>query len=96
MVQDCCLCGGADDSAGQCRPRSGPWSRLRTWDISLAKDIKVHEDIRFQFRAETFNIFNHTNFLTVNTTRTSTQFGQVTAFRDPRLIQFGLKFYFLN
>jgi hypothetical protein len=35
-----------------------------------------------------------TNFLTVNTTRTSTQFGQVTAFRDPRLIQFGLKFYF--
>jgi hypothetical protein len=64
------------------------------WDISFAKDIKVHEDIRFQFRAETFNIFNHTNFLTVNTTRTSTQFGQVTAFRDPRLIQFGLKFYF--
>jgi hypothetical protein len=64
------------------------------WDFSLAKEIKIHEDIRLQFRAETFNVFNHTNFLTVNTTRTSTQFGQVTAFRDPRLIQFGLKLNF--
>jgi hypothetical protein len=65
------------------------------WDLSLAKNIKIHEDMKVQFRAEMFNIFNHTNPLAVNTTfATSTLFGQVTSTRDPRLVQLGLKFNF--
>jgi hypothetical protein len=64
------------------------------WDLSLARNIKVHEDVKFQFRAEMFNIFNHTNPLGVNTTRTNALFGQVTTTRDPRLVQLGLKLYF--
>jgi hypothetical protein len=64
------------------------------WDLTLARNIKVHEDIKFQLRAEMFNIFNHTNPLGVNTTRTSTLFGTVTSTRDPRLVQLGLKLYF--
>ncbi len=64
------------------------------WDMALSRDIKVHEDIKFQFRAEAFNIFNHTNPLGVNTSLTSTLYGRVTSTRDPRLVQLGLKFYF--
>jgi hypothetical protein len=64
------------------------------WDLTLARNIKIHEDIKFQFRAEMFNIFNHTNPLGVNTTRTNALFGQVTSTRDPRLVQLGLKLYF--
>jgi len=64
------------------------------WDLGLARTIKVHEDINFQFRAEMFNIFNHTNPLNVITALTDARFGQVTSTRDPRLVQFGLKLNF--
>ncbi|MBO0857961.1 MAG: hypothetical protein J2P21_05800, partial [Chloracidobacterium sp.] len=64
------------------------------WDLTLARNIKLHEDTKLQFRAEMYNIFNHTNPLSVNTSLTSTLFGQVTSTRDPRLIQLGLKLYF--
>ena len=32
------------------------------WDFSLFKNIRVTESKEFQFRAEFFNILNHTNF----------------------------------
>jgi len=64
------------------------------WDFSVFKNIKIREAMNVQFRAEMFNIFNHTNFDTVGTTFGSTTFGRVTATRDPRNIQFGLKFSF--
>jgi hypothetical protein len=56
--------------------------------------IKINEGLKFQFRGEMFNMFNHTNPLNVNTTRTSSQFGQVTSTRDQRLVQLGLKLNF--
>jgi hypothetical protein len=64
------------------------------WDLSLARNIRITEGIKAQFRAEMFNMFNHTNPLAVNTVRTSALFGQVTSTRDPRLIQLALKLYF--
>ncbi len=36
------------------------------WDLSLLKSIVLSQNKRFQFRAEFFNILNHTNFLTSN------------------------------
>jgi hypothetical protein len=63
-------------------------------DFTLVKNFRFSESVKVQLRAEAFNVFNHTNFRTVSTNVTSTTFGQVTAFRDPRVIQLGAKFYF--
>jgi len=76
---------------------------FQNWDISLFKTFDVNERSRFEFRAEFFNAFNHVNleFADPNTTNEniatelgSTGFGQAQAARDPRFIQFALKFYF--
>ena len=47
-----------------------------------------------QFRAEAFNIFNHTNFDGIRLTLQSGTFGRVLSTRDPRIMQLALKFYF--
>jgi hypothetical protein len=47
-----------------------------------------------QFRAEIFNLFNRVNFLNPNDPFTSPGFGRLVAARDPRIVQFGLKYQF--
>ncbi len=64
------------------------------WDTSLFKNIRFGERLRLQIRGEAFNVFNHGNPLTIVTNITSSTYGRVTAFRDPRIIQLGAKFYF--
>ena len=39
---------------------------LTDLDFSFAKNTTIHERLRTQFRAEYFNILNHTNFTTPN------------------------------
>ncbi len=64
-------------------------------DFTLSKNIRFGEAFWMQFRAEMFNIFNHTNFRSFTSTNvTSTAFGQVGAFRDPRTMQLGMKLNF--
>jgi hypothetical protein len=65
-------------------------------DFTMTKNIRFGENIKVQLRAEAFNVFNHTNFRGLSTSRalTNTTYGQVTSFRDPRVMQFGAKFYF--
>lgn len=67
---------------------------LQRWDFSLFKNTKVRERMNVQFRAEAFNIFNHTNFDLVRLTRQSGSFGQIIGTRDPRIMQLALKLYF--
>jgi hypothetical protein len=38
------------------------------FDMSLLKEFVVKERLHFQFRADAFNVFNHPNFTTLNTT----------------------------
>ena len=66
---------------------------VRKVDFTLSKNIRFGESMRLQLRGEAFNIFNTTNFNTLSTNVTSTTFGQVISVRDPRTIQFGVKFY---
>ncbi|HZG53459.1 MAG TPA: carboxypeptidase regulatory-like domain-containing protein [Pyrinomonadaceae bacterium] len=63
-------------------------------DFTMTKNIRFNESMRLQLRGEAFNILNHTNFRSLGTNRTLGTFGQVTAVRDPRTIQLGVKFYF--
>ena len=51
-------------------------------------------DTTFTLRGEGFNVMNHTNWGTVGTSATSSTFGQVTATRDPRILQVAGKFNF--
>jgi hypothetical protein len=64
-------------------------------DFAVLKTISLSETRRIDFRAEFFNIFNHTQFFNPDgNISDGSQFGQVTQARDPRLAQFALKFFF--
>jgi len=75
------------------------------WDMTALKTFPVREQMRFEFRADFFNLFNHVNPLwgpfgaagqvePVAIEIGTPQFGQLQAAKDPRFIQFALKFYF--
>ena len=73
---------------------------LADWDLSLLKATQLNERTRLQFRAEFFNLLNHTNLLTPNavvytsaTVQSSTA-GVITAAGASRQLQFGLKLLF--
>jgi hypothetical protein len=73
---------------------------LTNVDLSLFKTFPIREAMRFEFRAEAFNAFNHANFTNPNsyydpTTLGPGGFGYITnTIGDPREFQFALKFYF--
>jgi hypothetical protein len=53
------------------------------------------ENKYLQFRAEVFNVFNHTNFSNPDGHFSDgPQFGEITTSGDPREVQFALKLYF--
>jgi outer membrane receptor protein involved in Fe transport len=64
------------------------------WDFSAVKNIRVAEAKEFQFRAEFFNIFNHTNFRLPDSDISSPTFNQIQAAQPAREIQLALKFLF--
>jgi len=75
----------------------------KTWDFSVFKFFHTSEKTNLEFRAEFFNLPNHTNFLFANsgpqngnaaTTLRTSQYQNLTAARPPRQIQFALKFSF--
>jgi Carboxypeptidase regulatory-like domain/TonB dependent receptor len=64
------------------------------WDFSAFKIIPVTEGKEFEFRAEFFNLLNHTNFRLPDSDISSPTFNQILAALPPRLIQLALKFQF--
>jgi outer membrane receptor protein involved in Fe transport len=64
------------------------------WDFSAFKNIRVTEGKEFQFRAEFFNLLNHTNFRLPDSDISSPTFNQILTALPPRLIQLALKFAF--
>lgn len=77
---------------------------LQNWDFSIFKGFPIREQMHLEFRAEFFNIWNHVNPLfeplgLISEEPTSLefgtpQFGAAQGARDPRFVQFALKFYF--
>lgn len=75
---------------------------VNNWDAGLYKNLVVKERLRFQLRGEAYNVFNHTQFDTLDTTarfdatgkQVNARFGQVISARNPRRLQLGLKLIF--
>ena len=75
----------------------------KNWDASLLKTVGLGEARRLELRGEFYNVLNHPNLLFAGagpqnsnnaTTFGSSNFGVLTAARDPRLIQIGAKIYY--
>jgi hypothetical protein len=78
------------------------------WDISILKNTQITERVRMQFRSDFYNAFNHPQFAPPGGTAFGTVgFENIANFApgavanqitsttvNPRLIQFGLHFYF--
>ena len=75
---------------------------IENFDISLVKGIPIREKFQMQLRVEMYNAFNHTQFSALNQTanfnaagaQTNAQFGQYTAARNPRIMQWALRLRF--
>lgn len=63
-------------------------------DVSLFKHFRLREDIRLQFRAEFFNVLNHTQWNDPVTEIDSQNFGKITSAAAPRRVQLALKLIF--
>ena len=85
--------------AGQIRTGDAPAVALQgpgyiRFDLSMFKNFALAERWKLQFRMETFNTPNHTNFQGLSTSITSANYGQITSARDARRVQLGLKLSF--
>jgi Carboxypeptidase regulatory-like domain/TonB dependent receptor/TonB-dependent Receptor Plug Domain len=76
----------------------GPgWWRV---DTGLFKNINFSERVHMQLRGEAFNLFNHTNPDTISTgslistSGLSSTAGNITGYRDKRILQIGAKIIF--
>jgi len=68
---------------------------ISNFDLSVQKIVPVGENKHFEFRTEFFNVFNHAQFLNPDgNISDGSDFGRVKHTRDPREIQFALKFAF--
>jgi hypothetical protein len=64
------------------------------WDFSVFKNIPIAESKQFQFRAELFNVLNHTNYRLPDSDISSPTFNEIQAAQPAREIQLALKFLF--
>jgi len=88
------------------QPASGAWGNLGydavtgpgrfNTNLSIFKSFLLSEKrgSKLELRAESFNIFNHTQFQNVSNSFTASNFGQITSAFDPRAFQLGMKAYF--
>jgi len=67
---------------------------LNNFDLSVGRTFRIAESKSIEFRSEFFNAFNHAQFFNPDHGGGSGTFGQITQARDPRIMQFALKFYF--
>ena len=63
---------------------------INNWDLALFKNFNIREVARLQFRFESFNAFNHTQWNTPVRNVVSPQYGQITSARDARINQVGV------
>ena len=73
---------------------------INSTDLALFKNIRFTESRSIQLRLETFNVFNHTQFLFSNSVtafedyNAASTFGRATTAYQGRVLQLGAKIYF--
>jgi len=67
---------------------------VKNFDFDIQKGFLFRETQRVDFRWEVFNISNHPNFFLPGRLTGTPDFGVVTAAKDPRLMQFSLRYSF--
>src|SRR6266536_453107 len=68
---------------------------INNWDMGVFKNTSIHERMNLQFRWETFNTWNHTQYGPANLSMTSVNLGKITGLLvGPRRTQFGLRLRF--
>ncbi len=67
---------------------------INNFDLALFKNFDLGMGSRLQFRFESFNAFNHTQWNAPNTNVSNPNFGRVTGTRPARINQLGLKLLF--
>ncbi len=94
---------GRGDLGNNCDNAKFTQPGFNNHDLSVFKRFPLKSEKRnLEFRWETFNTFNHTQFSTIGIaaqfaadgTQTNTTFGKATAARDGRKMMLGLKFSF--
>ena len=72
--------------------------RFSNTNLTLNKHFTLKENYGLEFRAEAYNVFNHTNFAlptgSVADTTNSSTFGVITSTAAPRVMQFSLRLDF--
>jgi hypothetical protein len=63
-------------------------------DLALAKIWPIAETAQMEFRWETFNLFNRSNFDLPNRIFRTPNFGRIFSAKSPREMQFGLRLSF--
>lgn len=64
------------------------------FDFGVFKRFSINEKSGFEFRWETFNLFNHTQYDGIDSSFGPSTFGHFNSTHDPRRMQFGMRFYF--
>ena len=87
--------GGADLGFGNSGKDAVVGAGRTNFTTSLYKSFAFTERVRFEFRAESFNTFNHTQFNALQDTNPqNNDFGFVSGTQDPREFEFGGKIVF--
>ena len=79
--------------------------RRTNFDMTVVKDFHIRESVGLQFRADAFNVFNHTEWGNIagdggsaggagNNTISSPSFLYISSVHNPRILQVALKFIF--
>lgn len=74
---------------------SGPG--MESLDVALSRNFLVNDNRALEFRAEAFNVFNHTQFFGASAVEgniSSGSFGQAVSAMPPRLMQLALRYRF--
>jgi hypothetical protein len=94
--------GGANQGFGNARKDTVIGPGRTNFNTSLYKSFAIRESMHFEFRAESYNTFNHTQFNGIGNSfqgfnadgSSKGTFGQVTSTWDPRTLELGAKFVF--